>query len=125
MFYRLLDPDLESSGSLFVGSYILQLILHLPSQMSLHIHELVASVVWRMQSCEISGLKSSLIVILARLVIILLRVSFFLLTFCCFTMSVYLIVYSIPFGILSFKCQRNVTFYFTVKIYLMLSVCLS
>ncbi|THU58040.1 hypothetical protein C4D60_Mb03t09960 [Musa balbisiana] len=65
---RLLDPDLESSGSLFVGSYILQLILHLPSQMSLHIHELVASVVWRMQSCEISGLKSSLIVILARLV---------------------------------------------------------
>ncbi|URD91572.1 hypothetical protein MUK42_00986 [Musa troglodytarum] len=65
---RLLDPDLESSGSLFVGSYILQLILHLPSQISLHIHELVASVVRRMQSCEISGLKSSLIVILARLV---------------------------------------------------------
>ncbi|KAJ8500349.1 hypothetical protein OPV22_010901 [Ensete ventricosum] len=66
--FRLLDPDLESSGSLFVGSYILQLILHLSSQMSLHVHELVASVVRRMQSCEISGLKSSLIVILARLV---------------------------------------------------------
>ncbi|XP_026658254.1 importin-9 isoform X2 [Phoenix dactylifera] len=65
---RLLDPDLESSGSLFVGSYILQLILHLPSQMSMHIRELVAAVVSRLQSCEIAGLKSSLIVILARLV---------------------------------------------------------
>ncbi|KAG1326960.1 importin-9 [Cocos nucifera] len=65
---RLLDPDLESSGSLFVGSYILQLILHLPSQMSMHIRELVAAVVRRLQSCEIAGLKSSLIVILARLV---------------------------------------------------------
>lgn len=65
---RLLDPDLESSGSLFVGSYILQLILHLPSQMSVHIRELVAAVVRRLQSCEITGLKSSLIVILARLV---------------------------------------------------------
>ncbi|XP_019704252.1 uncharacterized protein [Elaeis guineensis] len=65
---RLLDPDLESSGSLFVGSYILQLILHLPSQMSVHIRELVAAVVRRLQSCEIAGLKSSLIVILARLV---------------------------------------------------------
>ncbi|XP_074582872.1 uncharacterized protein LOC141839108 isoform X1 [Curcuma longa] len=65
---RLLDPDMESSGSLFVASYILQLILHLPSQMSLHIHELVASVVRRMQSCEVFGLRSSLILILARLV---------------------------------------------------------
>lgn len=65
---RLLNPDLESSGSLFVGSYILQLILHLPSQMSLHIRELIAAIVKRMQSCEIAGLKSSLIVILARLV---------------------------------------------------------
>ncbi|XP_072973182.1 uncharacterized protein [Typha angustifolia] len=65
---RLLDPYLESSGSLFVGSYVLQLILHFPSQMSLHVRELVAAIVRRIQSCEISGLKSSLIVILARLV---------------------------------------------------------
>ncbi|KAE9446082.1 hypothetical protein C3L33_22005, partial [Rhododendron williamsianum] len=42
---RLLDPDLESSGSLFVGSYILQLILHLPSQMAPHIKDLVAALV--------------------------------------------------------------------------------
>ncbi|MQL84216.1 hypothetical protein Taro_016714 [Colocasia esculenta] len=68
---RLLDPDLESSGSLFVGSYVLQLILHVPSQMALHIRELIGCLVRRMQSCEIEGLKSSLIVIIARLVILL------------------------------------------------------
>ncbi|KAM0933989.1 putative armadillo-like helical protein [Dioscorea sansibarensis] len=66
--YRLLDPDVESSGSLFVASYMLQLILHLQSQMAPHIPELVASIVRRMQSCEAAGLKSSLLVILARLV---------------------------------------------------------
>ncbi|XP_075096715.1 uncharacterized protein LOC107810364 isoform X1 [Nicotiana tabacum] len=65
---RLLDPDLESSGALFVGSYILQLILHLPSQMAQHIRDLVAALVRRMQSCKISGLRSSLLVIFARLV---------------------------------------------------------
>ncbi|VFQ95349.1 unnamed protein product [Cuscuta campestris] len=65
---RLLNPDLESSVSLFVGSYILQLILHLPSQMSEHIRDLVAALIKRMQSCEISALKSSLLVIFARLV---------------------------------------------------------
>ncbi|XP_059317050.1 uncharacterized protein LOC132067756 isoform X2 [Lycium ferocissimum] len=65
---RLLDPDLESSGALFVGSYILQLILHLPSQMAQHIRDLVAALVRRMQSCKTSGLRSSLLVIFARLV---------------------------------------------------------
>ncbi|KAB1206509.1 Importin-9 [Morella rubra] len=65
---RLLDPELESSGSLFVGSYILQLILHLPSQMSLHIRDLVAALVRRMQSVQIVGLRSSLLLIFARLV---------------------------------------------------------
>jgi hypothetical protein len=66
---RLLDPELESSGSLFVGSYILQLILHLPSQMSLHIRDLVAALVRRMQSVQIMGLRSSLLLVFARLVI--------------------------------------------------------
>ncbi|KAF3430975.1 hypothetical protein FNV43_RR25705 [Rhamnella rubrinervis] len=65
---RLLDPDLESSGSLFVGSYILQLILHLQSQMVPHIRDLVAALVRRMQSAQIAGLKSSLLLIFARLV---------------------------------------------------------
>ncbi|KZV50076.1 importin-9 [Dorcoceras hygrometricum] len=65
---RLLDPDLESSGSLFVGSYILQLILHLPSQMVQHIHDLVIALIRRMQSSQIAGLKSSLLLIFARLV---------------------------------------------------------
>ncbi|XP_043701110.1 importin-9 isoform X2 [Telopea speciosissima] len=65
---RLLDPVLESSGSLFVGSYILQLILHLPSEMAPHIRDLVAAIVRRMQSCQIAGLKSSLLLIFARLV---------------------------------------------------------
>ncbi|KAI3699168.1 hypothetical protein L2E82_43257 [Cichorium intybus] len=64
---RLLDPDLESSGSLFVGNYILQLILHLSSQMVQHIRDLVAALVRRMQSCQIAGLRSSLLLIFARL----------------------------------------------------------
>lgn len=65
---RLLDPDLESSGSLFVGNYILQLILHLSSQMAQHIRDLVAALVRRTQSCQIAGLRSSLLLIFARLV---------------------------------------------------------
>ncbi|KAH6807190.1 ARM repeat superfamily protein [Perilla frutescens var. frutescens] len=65
---RLLDPDLESSGSLFVGSYILQLILHLPTQMAQHIRDLVTALIRRMQSSQIAGLKSSLLLIFARLV---------------------------------------------------------
>ncbi|GLT34534.1 hypothetical protein SLA2020_090430 [Shorea laevis] len=64
----LLNPDLKSSGSLFVGSYILQLILHLPSQMAQHIQDLVFALVRRMQSAQISGLKSSLLLIFARLI---------------------------------------------------------
>lgn len=66
---RLLDPNLESSGSLFVGSYILQLILHLPSHMAIHIRDLVAALVRRMQSAQIASLRSSLLVVFARLVI--------------------------------------------------------
>ncbi|XP_057447978.1 uncharacterized protein LOC130739637 [Lotus japonicus] len=65
---RLLDPNLESSGSLFVGSYILQLILHLPSHMAIHIRDLVAALVRRMQSAQIASLRSSLLVVFARLV---------------------------------------------------------
>ncbi|XP_076929084.1 uncharacterized protein LOC143593298 [Bidens hawaiensis] len=65
---RLLDPDLDSSGSLFVGNYILQLILHLSSQMAQHIRDLVAALVRRMQFCQIAGLRSSLLLIFARLV---------------------------------------------------------
>ena len=65
---RLLDPELESSGSLFVGSYVLQLILHFPSQMLPHIRDLIAALVRRMQSVQIAGLKSSMIVIFAQLV---------------------------------------------------------
>uniref|UniRef100_A0A0D3GF91 Importin-9 central HEAT repeats domain-containing protein n=1 Tax=Oryza barthii TaxID=65489 RepID=A0A0D3GF91_9ORYZ len=64
---RLLDPALESSISLFVGSYILQLIIHLPSHLSPHFPELIAAIVRRMQSSSITGLKSSLVVIVARL----------------------------------------------------------
>ncbi|PKI40398.1 hypothetical protein CRG98_039244 [Punica granatum] len=65
---RLLDPSLESSGSFFVGTYILQLILHLPSQMAQHIWDLAAALVRRMQSAQISELRSSLLLIFARLV---------------------------------------------------------
>ncbi|XP_057528607.1 uncharacterized protein LOC130807420 isoform X4 [Amaranthus tricolor] len=65
---RLLDPDLESSGSFFVGNYILQLILNLPSEMGQHIQNLVSALVRRMQSCEIAGLRNSLLLVFARLV---------------------------------------------------------
>ncbi|XP_030512692.1 importin-9 isoform X1 [Rhodamnia argentea] len=65
---RLLDPALESSGSLFVGNYILQLILHLPQQIAPHIWDMAAALVRRMQSAEIAGLRTSLILIFARLV---------------------------------------------------------
>ena len=75
--FRLLDPDLESSGSLFVGSYILQLILHLPSQMLPHIRDLAAALIRRMKTVEISGLKSSLIMIFARLVMLCYSIQFF------------------------------------------------
>ncbi|KAF5184289.1 importin-9-like [Thalictrum thalictroides] len=65
---RLLDPGLESSGSLFVGSYILQLILHYPLQMAQHIQDLVAALIRRLQSSQTAGLSSSLLLICARLV---------------------------------------------------------
>lgn len=65
---RLLDPELESSGSFFVGNYILQLILNLPSQMGQHIRDLVSALVRRMHSCGIAGLKNSLLLVFARLV---------------------------------------------------------
>ncbi|XP_008446520.2 uncharacterized protein LOC103489226 isoform X3 [Cucumis melo] len=65
---RLLDPKMESSGSFFVGSFILQLILHLPLQMAQHLPDLVAALVRRMQSVQIAGLRCSLILIFARLV---------------------------------------------------------
>ncbi|KAJ9163429.1 hypothetical protein P3X46_023097 [Hevea brasiliensis] len=65
---RLLDPDLESSGSLFVGRYILQLMLHLPLQMAQHVQDLVAALARRMQTAQIAGLRSSLLLIFARLV---------------------------------------------------------
>lgn len=68
-YCRLLDPKMESSGSFFVGSFILQLILHLPLQMAQHLPDLVAALVRRMQSVQIAGLRSSLILIFARLVI--------------------------------------------------------
>jgi len=66
---RLLNPDLEGSGSLFAGKYILQLILHLPSEMAPHVQDLVAALVRRLQSAEILALKGSLLLIFARLVI--------------------------------------------------------
>ncbi|KAF3792024.1 Importin-9 [Nymphaea thermarum] len=65
---RLLNPDLDSSASLFVGGYVLQLILHLPSEMQQHLQNLVAALVKRMESSQISGLKNSILLVLARLV---------------------------------------------------------
>lgn len=66
---RLLNPQLESSASHFVGTYILQLLLHLPSQMAPHIRDLVFGLVRRMQSCQVAVLRNSLLLIFARLVL--------------------------------------------------------
>ncbi|PWZ05620.1 Importin-9 [Zea mays] len=41
---RLLDPALESSVSLFVGSFVLQLILQIPLHLSPHIPDLIAAI---------------------------------------------------------------------------------
>jgi len=46
----------------------LQLILQMPSHLSPYIPDLIAAIVRRMQTSSIAGLKSSLIVIIARLV---------------------------------------------------------
>lgn len=59
---------MESSGSLFVGNYILQLILHLSSQMAQHMRDLVIALIIRMKSSQIVGLKCSLLLIFARLI---------------------------------------------------------
>ncbi|KAF6170577.1 hypothetical protein GIB67_000512, partial [Kingdonia uniflora] len=66
--FKASDPDMESSGSLFVGCYILQLILHMPLEMAPHLRALATALIRRMQSCQIAGLKSSLLLIFARLV---------------------------------------------------------
>ncbi|KAH1111483.1 hypothetical protein GYH30_010038 [Glycine max] len=70
-FCALLDPKLESSGSLFVGSCILQLILHLPSQIVVHIRDLIAALVKHMQSAQNFVLLSSLLIFIDLLISIL------------------------------------------------------
>lgn len=65
---RLLSPNMESSGSLFVGSFILQLVLHLSPYMAQHLRDLVVALVRRMETSEIVGLKNSLLLVFARLV---------------------------------------------------------
>jgi hypothetical protein len=68
IFCRLLNPDLDSSSSLFVERLITQLIQKYPAHMAPHIKDLVAALVRRMETSEIMGLKNSLILIFARLV---------------------------------------------------------
>lgn len=65
---RLLNPALDSSSSLFVERFISQLILKLPGHMAPHLRDLVAALVQRMETSEIIGLRSTLILVLARLV---------------------------------------------------------
>lgn len=65
---RLLNPDLDSSSSLFVERFISQLIHKLPGHMAPHLRDLVAALVRRMETCEIMGLRNSLILVIARLV---------------------------------------------------------
>lgn len=65
---RLLNPELDSSSSLFVERFITQLIQKLPAHMAPHLKDLVAALVQRMESCEIMGLRNSLILVFARLV---------------------------------------------------------
>eukprot|EP00250_Pteridium_aquilinum_P006987 c16793_g1_i1 orf=84-3179(-) len=65
---RLLNPDLDSSSSLFVERFISQLIHKLPGHMAPHLMDLLAALVQRMETCEIMGLRNSLILVIARLI---------------------------------------------------------
>ncbi|MCO5588833.1 hypothetical protein L7F22_042793 [Adiantum nelumboides] len=65
---RLLNPELDSSSSLFVERLISQLIHKLPGHMAPHLRDLVAALVQRMETSEIMGLRNSLILVVARLV---------------------------------------------------------
>ncbi|KAI5081597.1 hypothetical protein GOP47_0001340 [Adiantum capillus-veneris] len=65
---RLLNPELDSSSSLFVERLISQLILKLPGHMAPHLKDLVVALVQRMETSEIMGLRNSLILVIARLV---------------------------------------------------------
>uniref|UniRef100_A0A7N0VHF3 Uncharacterized protein n=2 Tax=Kalanchoe fedtschenkoi TaxID=63787 RepID=A0A7N0VHF3_KALFE len=64
------DLNIKSSGSFYVGSYVLQLVVHLSLQMAAHISDIAAAPVGCMKAYHIAGLRSSLILIFARLLCI-------------------------------------------------------
>ncbi|CAM6086065.1 unnamed protein product [Calypogeia fissa] len=65
---RLLNPELESSSALFVGSFINALILHLSTMMAPYIRQLVTALLACIRSTELIALKTSLVLVIARLV---------------------------------------------------------
>lgn len=66
--FRLLNPHIDSSASLYVGNLITQLVRRLPGEMGPHLHQLLAALVARMQSSLMPALTISLLLVVARLV---------------------------------------------------------
>ncbi|KAL3699542.1 hypothetical protein R1sor_017564 [Riccia sorocarpa] len=65
---RLLNPELESSSALFVGGFITALILNMSSNMAPHFGPLITALLARIRGSEMIALKTSIIIVIARLV---------------------------------------------------------
>lgn len=65
---RLLNPEQDSSAALFVGNFVTQLIMQLSVRMAPHIRDLIGALVSRMQSTNMAVLKTTLLIVFARLV---------------------------------------------------------
>ncbi|GBG61529.1 hypothetical protein CBR_g22326 [Chara braunii] len=65
---RLLSPDLDASGSLYVGSLLVQMLRQFPGLMAPHVQNLVRALVVRMSNGSTPNLEAELILVFARLV---------------------------------------------------------
>ncbi|BBN19279.1 importin-9 [Marchantia polymorpha subsp. ruderalis] len=65
---RLLNPELESSSALFVGGFVTALILNMSSNMAPHFSQLITALLARMRGSEMIALKTSILLVIARLV---------------------------------------------------------
>ena len=69
MMCRLLSPEQDSSSAMFVGNFVTQLIMQLAERVAPHIRDLIAALVNLMQSTDAATLKTTLLLVFARLVI--------------------------------------------------------
>lgn len=76
MMCRLLSPDQDSSSAMFVGSFVTQLIMQLAGRVAPHIRDLIAALVNLMLSTDAATLKTTLLLVFARLVMEIFSPSF-------------------------------------------------